>query len=306
MDSVSSADEPLLARELSWAKAESKKSALSIQRVGSFVSWSRQRLSSLYRKKGDVVTALCFQDSDDPLYLDPEQIDRYVSFLKKPGKSAFEAMAAGFSEASENSLQEYKGLLAFYRGDLEKAAALLAPVKTGLLAADPFEIHIVDCHDCDQAAKHKDLTKSQFVARLVALQKEATSNGAKAAEDYFQIANGLYNATYWGNNRPMYVTNSWHLVRKPLTFDTANAEGYYRKAFEVSKEREFKAKAAFMAAKCESFAKYAKNPDYKEDYSGGTWFASLRDSYADTRYYKEIVHECGYFKEFAKRHPKGK
>ena len=291
------ADEPMLARELEWLKQEAVKNRST--RLSSFLIWSKERLASLYLKRGNVLLSLCLADDNHPLYKDPTQIERLIQFLRKPHKSAFEEFATASYARSESSLRELQALIALYAGDIPQAAALFEPLKTNALNADPFVIHIRDCHDCDAAdPRHRTYSKTEFVRRLAALLRQAEAEPAKAPELYFEIANGLYNITYYGNSRVMYDTA--HFDRTPPTYDCSHAKAYYRKAMQLSKNRELAAKAAFMVGKCELNAYITAHPDHL-DYPGGTGFAALRDSYPDTNYYREAIRECGFFAKYLEK-----
>ncbi len=284
-------DEATVARELTWLQAEANTPETS--RVQTFQRWARRRLSDLYRKKGDVVTALCLADQDDPLYADPAQIDRLAAFLQKPRKSAFEAYAAGCYRSDVAGLQELKGLLALYRGQFEQAAGLLASAE-GALNADPFVIHVRDCHDCDAETAHQTWQRKDLARRLAELERQA-ADPAKAAAAYFDLASALYNISYYGNSRLMYVGRAGHF---PRPTDNSLAERYYKKALEASTDPEFKAKAAFMAAKCEENAWLSQHPDNEPPFKPGVWFKTLKDGYSQTRYFQEILRECGYFQNY--------
>jgi hypothetical protein len=296
LKSVTPADEAALAPELTWLKGVTPKGG-EANRLGTLLEWSKRRLSTLLRAGGNVVMALCLDDRDDPLYLDPTKLDQMAAFLNKPSKSPFEAFVAGSYAHPAANLQEDKALLAMYGGDVEKAATLFAGVKTTNLNADPFVIHVKDCHDCDATAQHKTYSKAEFATRMAELIKQAASTPAKAPALYFEVANGFYNMSFYGNSRFMYATEDYHFKASPLISDQSKAKEYYKKAFDLSTDREFKAKAAFMSAKVELNEYYLKNPD-KETFQSGQWFRTLKDSLSDTRYYKEVLKECGYFQTF--------
>ncbi|HEX7598673.1 MAG TPA: hypothetical protein VF518_10700 [Polyangia bacterium] len=286
-------DEANLARELEWLKAEGAKST----RLRGVRAWAIAQLGRIYRQKGDVVLSVCFGGGDDRFYRDPAKIDQLIGFLDKAGKSAFETLAAGLA-LPKKTLIDIKAMQAFYSGDLDRAATLFASIKTEPLPADPFVIHIRDCHDCDAQAPHKSTTMAEFVGRMAKLQKEASSNPANAAELWFRIANGFYNMTCYGNvGHGCGQVDNAVKSRPNDVSDCSRAEAFYRKAMELSKNREFKAKASFMAAKCELNTYYNQHPN-DERFKAGTWFHAIRDQYADTQYYKEIIRECGYFRTF--------
>jgi hypothetical protein len=85
----------------------------------------------------------------------------------------------------------------------------------------------------------------------------------------------------------------------PDYMSSAIAEEYYNKAMGASKDPEFKAKCCFMAAKCEQNTFFCHEPkDYKGDFKAGKYFTMLKSNYSATKYYREIIEECGYFKTY--------
>ena len=169
---------------------------------------------------------------------------------------------------------------------------MLGSLKTAPLPADPFFSRIVDCHDCDAAnPKHTVYTRAQFANRLVALQKEARTQPAKQ----FELATGLYNMTWYGNSRAISST--------PPN-DVKPAEAAFRKALALAgKDRELAARATFGVAKCELVEFYATRDGKDErDFVAGPALKSLASSYANTKYYGEVLNECGYFRTFVKGH----
>ena len=104
---------------------------------------------------------------------------------------------------------------------------------------------------------------------------------------------------YYNNDNENQITNL------PI-FDCSLSESYYRKAMEASSDREFKTRCLFMIAKCR------QNEEYNLSNSGqdnmwlkdenfvarDTLFYALKTTMSDTRYYQEIIQECGYFKTY--------
>jgi hypothetical protein len=304
MKTADPAAEPMLAAELAWVKGETA-GTWAPSRATAFFAWAKGRLSGLYREKDDLVTALCLQDAtEEPLYADSTRVGRLMAFLEKSNKSAFEAFAAGEYGYGRADLVEVQGLNALYAGDVGEAMRLLDQVGGDTLPADPFEIHIRDNHDADaERAGHTKYTKAEAVRRLAGLLADAKADPARAPQLYFEVANAFYNITYFGNSRAMYETAGDHFVSLPRIEDTSRAESFYRKAMELSTDREFRAKAAFMAAKCELGAFYSsrKPAQAGTDFIAGQWFKTLRDDFSDTQYYLEVIHECGYFKTYVEK-----
>ena len=194
-------------------------------------------------------------------------------------------------------LQFELGLRYLLDGDFVAAQKLLRPTakKWG---TDPFVIHIRDCHDCDHEKYEKaKWDHANVVDRLIELDAKVKTGGEPGAEAALQIGNVLYNLTYWGNARQ--ATAETH----QRTEDASLAMKYYKKAHDLSKNRELKVKAAFLAAKAELGTLLGADSTGAAPAAGlplpRTWFPVVKQ-YANTRYYKEILKECGHFASWAK------
>jgi hypothetical protein len=102
---------------------------------------------------------------------------------------------------------------------------------------------------------------------------------------------------------------SWNGPQNEVYFLLINsfALKYYLLARENSKNKEFKAKMTFMAAKCEQntwyIMKVSKSRDGfwlkdAKDFQSGKYFQELRDIYSDTKYHSEIIKECSYYARY--------
>jgi hypothetical protein len=292
----SPANEARIARELDWLTQEKT----GASRLNTLLGGVRLRLAELYRKKGDTLTAACLGgDGNDPIYQNEAQIAHMLAFIDKRDKTAFETSVVGLCPYKRDTLVQSQAMFALYHhGDFRTAAALLAKMPGPLLPADPFVIHIRDCHDCDAQAKDRQqYTTMQFIEHMMELLAQAKAQ--PTPEVYLEIANGFYNMSYYGNSRRIYEGAGADFANNPAINDTSRAEIYYQKALELTRDRELGAKAAFMASKCELAKFYQKHPTSKAAFRAGKWFHLLRDKYADTRYYQEIIRECGYFRTFA-------
>ncbi len=215
-----------------------------------------------------------------------------------------------FSEVVENLQPRYN-----MRDGIDKSEAL---------PADPFLIHINDCHDCDFALNNTTkYTLLGFSRKMIQLQNQADTENdpEKKAQFYFLLANGYYNITYYGNSwmASAYKTRgqlSTYYTKDayfPL-YDVSKAKKYYLMAAELSKDMELEAKYYFMAAKCEQneyyniehppvYEWYKKNNDdpkaeiKNEKYRN--YFRKLVNEYSDTEFYKEVLEECKYFNNFS-------
>ncbi len=75
------------------------------------------------------------------------------------------------------------------------------------------------------------------------------------------------------------------------------AEKYYLQAASLSADKDFKARALFMAAKAEQ-NRYFNTRKFATDPQPQKHFAMLKASYSDTQYYQEIIRECGIFRSY--------
>lgn len=213
--------------------------------------------------------------------------------------TAFDRFVTGGSYTRAQLEQELalRNLLDGKFADAAKAFATRRAASSPL-GTDPFVTHIVDCHDCDHATyASAPWTHATMVARMAALVKRANGKGQPAAEAALELGNAFYNMTWYGNAR--VVLDGTHQT----TRDTAPAARWYKRAYEQARNREFKAKAAFYAAKAELQALITKQYQPYEEATvlpvPTTWYPVVK-TFADTQYYQEILRECGAYAAWAR------
>jgi len=313
IESIDRAAEPYLAQEHEWLQQYMMES----YRAGNLNVWTTNHLSDVYLRGGDAVRALLLADSESsPMYKTIGGVDAILAFLRSPANAFDRFLVKNYTRSySIEELQEMRGIHFLYAGNFAEAIEAFKLAGEDALKrelnADPFTSRIVDCHDCDFQAPHTRYTKLTFADRMLSLSRAAGGQGQAAAEASFELANGFYNMSYYGNGRDIYITKYQNLraynylgylsgninFEKPLNTDAA--ERYYVRAFNLSSNREFKAKAAFMAAKAEQNRHYTSSKD-KSGHGPQTHFDTLRTSFADTLYYQEILKECGYFRAYVR------
>ncbi len=193
------------------------------------------------------------------------------------------------------------------------------------------------------------MNKLELAEALIQLKKIGAGKDEKSAAANQLIGNLLYNTSILGYYRELFVmdvdnTNGgkydfWSTDRKnpyqyyyknfldrsyiePDNFDLAI--NYYKKALDLSSNKEQKARVLFQMASAEQGKYYqyeAKNPS-KIDYSDPKWseksdayqkqldqiknqkyrtyFAMLKTQYADTETAKNLIGSCSYFSYFMK------
>ncbi len=280
-------------------------------------SWILTRLSEKYRSFGDLLKAQCLDYTKDmSFYDDPAKMKALIGLMDKPAKTGFEKFILAVHPYSRADIFDYQSTNLVFQHQLKDALAKFKECDRsgeGLFIGDPFLIHINDCHDCDhQAAKKVAYSKRSFVEQMLVFEEETSHKPKEAAEAYFLLGNGYYNITYFGNGRTFYENpikpsvvmwefSSSYANFKDIIYDCSMAEECYRKAMELAIDPEFKAKCCFMAAKCEQNRYFISGNKDKADFRAGDYFKMLKDKYAKTDYYKDVINECGYFKTYAGR-----
>ncbi len=312
------AAEPYLAQEYEWLENDIKTKKDENGRYINENRWTLDHLSEAYLKGGDTVRSLMLTDSaENNIYRSISGIDMILAFKRNPG-SAFDRFLVKNYMYSVEQLQELRALQYLYTGDFTNTIENFKLAGSNVqkeLNADPFMIHIRDCHDCDFMAPHTKYTKMSFAERMLTLSRAAQGQGEAAAAASFELANGFYNMSYYGNGRDIYDTEHSNLAPFPIrsifyvrppspnngdaepALNMDLAEKYYLQALNLYSRKELKAKAAFMAAKTEQnrFYNTAKDPKAEPPRK---YFKVLKDSYADTQYYQEIIRECGSFRSY--------
>lgn len=305
-----------IVKEFNWISGNKTKPSLGLEalKFESIFDWGLKRLSEKYKAQGDFVKAQCLNyGADEKFFDDDKKASLMIGYMDKQNKTKFDEFVLSGYQYSRNDIFEFQAVNLTLQGKIEEAIQKFEASKgsgnTELLG-DPFIIHINDCHDCDHALqqKHK-YTKLSFLKRIAELKSLIQNDPKNSSKYYFELANGFYNITYFGNARVFYETNIRTYGTVFLEYDFSDkkipilnckyAEEYYTKAMESSNDSEFKAKCNFMLAKCEQNNFYLTKPkDYKGNFKSGKYFNSLKTSYSSTKYYQEIIKECGYFKTY--------
>lgn len=233
----------------------------------------------------------------------------------------------------DNALKEIEATLYMRNPNtLKEAIALFKELpETARLKTNPFNMEIRDCiwggWGDDEGCNHKltNYTKLSFATKL--LEVKYIAEIKNSAMDYYLLGNAYYNMTYYG---PTWETLSYYRSGWKSTgfADCSIALEFYEKAIELFKnDKEMRAKAIFMAAKCQQniyFEKMQAKDNYvnldfgyrdknqvkqfikehnSEVEAAGlrTHFKTLANDYKDTKFYSEIIKECSYFDAYVSR-----
>lgn len=215
---------------------------------------------------------------------DPRFVEALIDRVSSP-KTALDRFMAQESGYTREKLERELARVHLARGDFAGAHRLLAKLPDELLGTRPFAMHVIDCHDCDQRDGGEPWTAERLAAALVEKERAAQGKGEAAARAAYEVASAEYNLTFAGNAR--VVLGGTHAA----TGDTRAAERWFARALELTADRELKARAATMAAKCELAR--------EEGNVARTWYPVLA-TLSDTAYHAEVLAECGWYRDWTR------
>lgn len=265
--------------------------------------------------------------------LHPSSVAKLISWRNNPSKDAYlKLLTQNLRKHPADELYELLGTTYLRHHEYDKAATAFKNVSKTKLdslrsnfydtgqGSDPFISRLADYPKVWLTPKSRSYNKLEFAQTMNRLQQRMKT--LPNAADYFKYATALYNTGMHGNSW-CFISYSWAASdagrEKENYYDddyiqSTNAEKYYLKARELSRDPEFKAKCTFMAAKCQqkqmvmpSYAYYGyDNSDrynkaenlYSRTIRQNTYFAQLKASYSKTRFYKTAINECSYFSDF--------
>ncbi len=261
-------------------------------------------IARIYLNQHDSLKAECFIDTIVS-YANNNWVQKFIDLMNKSNKTPFEKTVLRYYPHTLDELYYHQAASLVYDENIDKAIALMGKaIKTSkdTLPGNPFNARLNDCHDCDHAAHQKQkFTALTFLKTLQKIKADLAA-GTDSYRHAWLLANAYYNITYYGNARQFYEDD----VFKGIDINAQKIpEKYYLLARKYAQTDEQKAKCTFMASKCErneyynnTFGGGSLNTDDAPMPPAGKYFKELKENYAQTAYYKEVLHECGYFKSF--------
>src|SRR5262249_15458107 len=173
-------------------------------RATNLQNWTLAQLSNVYKNGGDAIRSLMLADEEESsTYRSIAGIDSLLAFMRS-AETPFDRFLVQNYRYSVEPLQELRALHFLYAGDFTNALdtfKLAGDEVKKDLNADPFMNHIKDCHDCDFDAPHTKYSKVSFTEKMLSISRSAQGRGEAAAAASFEMANGFYNMSYYGNGR---------------------------------------------------------------------------------------------------------
>lgn len=275
--------------------------------------WVRNVFAVLYAKNNEIEKAEMVQPRTLPArFYSFDNIKKMISYFESSNHSEVEKLFISRASVGKNDYLELLGIRFAQVDMLDSALAVFKriPDYNKQLLGNPFNGRIKDCHDCDHMAKQKvKYTSRSFIEKMIEMKNKAIADPKESANNYFLVANGFYNMSYFGNARVFYTNNietfsSFQDYSGNVTVLENNntlALKYYLLAKQNSSDKEFRSKCTFMAAKCEQNEWFLNKPyNYDGDFKSGQYFRMLKKEFSATKYYQEIIKECSYFQKFVK------
>ncbi|WP_278020240.1 hypothetical protein [Flavobacterium ginsengisoli] len=328
IDKLTDKNEKTILADLNWLYTELPKNYKGDTfRYQNASSWSRSYLSHLYKEQGNLVMAEIYGESrysywnDGNAYYDNEKnLLAIKGFLEKSNKSEIEKIGAGIYSLKLKDINNFQAVQATFKNKIPEAIAFMQQtdsVQNYKFLGNPFNGNIKDCHDCEHAAYQK--RKYTFMDFLTTI-KEMQDKLAQKEDVYTNsllLGNAFYNISHFGNGRTFYEMSIVGYGSSPYSFrdsmkemitNNSVSKMYYQKAFEAASNKEQKAKCLYLISKCERNDYYNKKysavnsyweiQDDKVNFIAWNSFKALRKDYSDTKYYQDVIAECGYFRTY--------
>lgn len=319
IDKLTSKNEATIIADLNWLYVELPQKSDANFRYSNASNWSRNYISALYRSQDNKVMEEVFLRNPE-FYHDNTNLLAMKSFLMKKDKTPLQEIGSKIYDVKLQDISEYQAVLATFQNKIPEAIAFMNEtdgIKESVFMANPFNGNIKDCHDCDFVAYQKrKYSQLEFLNTIKEMQDKIGKN-----EDVYTnamlLGNAFYNITHFGNARMFYEgtiigygTTEFDfddIIRKLIT-DCSLAQKYYKMAFSASKNNEQKAKMTYMISKCErndfynnrnsQFENYWQVDNKEIDFIVWNGFKTLKKDYSKTKFYQEVISECGYFSTY--------
>lgn len=307
----------------------------SDKRISYLQTFTKKYVSALYKKQGDELMAELTYPVKG-FYKNPKQSAAMEKLLLTNNRSAWQNAFIEIYPYELADIYESRGIYLFYQDKIDEAITEFEKItpfesreynweqnkyetkmvdyKAAELPGNPFNGKIKDCNDCDHMAKQSvKYSQMNFLLKIKEM-KQKIAAGEDVYNNALLVGNAFYNASYFGNARAFYYNsiineygNGISDQHAKMLYGMDQVKKYYTMAQKAAVTNEEKAKMAYMLAKVE------RNEFYYRQYFATTtywgypdgpviqkWqgFQDLKQHYADTRYYQDVIAECGYFRKY--------
>lgn len=328
IDKLTDKNEKTILADLNWLYNELPKTYKGQEfRYQNAASWSKSYLSALYKGKADPVMAEIFGESrysywndGNSFYDNEKNLLDIKAFLSKPNKTEIEKIGAGIYSLKLKDINNFQAVQATFKNKISEAIGFMQQtdsVQYQTFLGNPFNGNIKDCHDCDHAAYQKKKYSYLDFLNTIKTMQEKLAQKEDVYTNSLLLGNAFYNISHFGNGRTFYEITIVGYGSSPYSFRDSMKEmitncdvskKYYQKAFEAATTKEQKAKCIYLISKCERNQYYNNKynkvnswweiEDDKINFIAWNGFKTLKKEYSDTKYYQDVIAECGYFNTY--------
>ncbi len=335
IDELKSVDEDLVSKRLIDIENSFKNSDI----IKSLQKYTMVKLSKLYPQNSIKATLSgyfkeydrFFDGADFRANLNLKKLNELVALKDKRDKNYIEKLMLNSKEINlnPNLINVYYAVLYTRDGEFKKALNYTKDLpmppkwyndiydgsKSNTMRVSRYNPFNVNFSGNNRDNKNLKYTHKKFLKTIIKIQEELQKN-PNSVMDNFLMANGLYNISDLGNS-PMFAM----IYRDTSTINSENlasiqkAERFYKKALQLTKDRELKAKIYYQLLKV-SLAKDMQRYKNKNPYSIKPTFKDMNSifellkkdteysqlykkllEYRDTKYFNKIKN-CATFKYF--------
>ncbi|WP_281310743.1 hypothetical protein [Flavobacterium flavigenum] len=328
IDKLTDKNEKTILADLNWIYNELPKTYKGQEfRYQNASSWNRSYLSALYKGKLDPVMAEIFGESrysywndGNSFYDNEKNLLDIKAFLSKSNKTEIEKIGAGIYSLKLKDINNFQAVQATFKNKISEAIGFMQQtdsVQYQTFLGNPFNGNIKDCHDCDHVAYQKKKYSYLDFLNTIKTMQEKLAQKEDVYTNSLLLGNAFYNITHFGNGRTFYEITIVGYGSSPYSFRDSMKEMitncdvpkmYYQKAFEAAATKEQKAKCIYLISKCERNQYYNNKynkvnswweiEDDKINFIAWNGFKTLKKEYSDTKYYQDVIAECGYFNTY--------
>ncbi len=338
VDQIDLKAEGKLIEDVNWLFYEETfpvKDYVSEGRTDYLQSFTKKYISALYKKQGDeLMSELTYPIKG--FFKDQKQSNAMEKLLLSSQRSAWQDIFVGIYPYKLADIYESRGIYLFYQDKIDEAIAEFEKItpfesktynwekdtyetqmvdyKTAQFPGNPFNGKIKDCNDCDHTAKQSvKYSQLEFLYKVNEMKAKIAA-GEDVYSNALLVGNAFYNTSFFGNGRFFYYNeiineygNSISNEHSKMLYGMENVQKYYNIAKKAAADNEQKAKMAYMLSKTQRndfyYNKYFSTTTYWGYPDGPVvqkWqgFVDLKTNYSDTKYYQDVIAECGYFRKY--------
>ncbi len=306
-------------------------------RYKSFPDFLQDKMAYLFRKYHQEGMAYLSQHPLEDLKPNPtlELLDDLIAAALKPDQTNFERLL--ILKNPVNTLLDLKAVHLMSTGQMEAAfesyKRIPAEQWDDFGRYEPFKETFKDCVNCfprpDTGIVVTSMNRGELIEALLDIEYKSRGDLEGAARHYYRLGLAYYNISYFGyawraadhfrsgstwsklhkGNAGIYDHWKYPIGNRENT-DLSSALYCFEKARSLATDSELAAKATFQAARCEQ-KMYFMTPDYKPEPCCNRiprlpeeWqvnLSRLKEQYAETAFYGQIIKECKYFERYVGR-----